>query len=171
MLEISCTFIYQIKEAKKNVSFHSKPSIRRSCLYTEDQEIHNIAYFSANPRTSIWKASANMELPRTSIKIILEKYNWHPFCVHGLQELHPSDFNRRALICNWLLIQQDTDSNFVKKNWSCVLWRDTDNHKMHRAYSKWHCKNCFGDDSIIVSKKYAFSTRLSVCYYFNISRI
>lgn len=119
--EISRTFVYRMmRRLRTTGSFNPRPGPGRNILYNEDQEIDIIAYFSSNPRSSIRKTSAITGLPRTSIDRILEKHNWHPFCIHGLQALHPSDFNRRVAFSNWLLIQQDTDSNFVKN----IMWTD-----------------------------------------------
>lgn len=119
--EISRAFVYRMmRRLRKTGAFHPRPGPGRNRLYTEDQETDIIAYFCANPRTSIRQASTDVGLPRTYIHRILEKYNWHPFCIHGLQKLYPSDFHRRVAFSNWLLIQEDTNVNFVKN----IMWTD-----------------------------------------------
>ena len=93
--KISGTFLIRImRRLRTTGSFHSKSGSGRNRLHTKDQEIEMIDYFSANPRTSIRNTSVNLELSRTSINRILEKHNWYPFCIYGLQALHPSDFDR-----------------------------------------------------------------------------
>ena len=65
--EISLTFVYRVMRGLGTSSFHIKLGPGRKCLHTEAQEIDIITYLSAYSHISIRKASAIMELSRTSI--------------------------------------------------------------------------------------------------------
>lgn len=118
---LSRVFVYRMmRRLRITGSFHTKPGPGRNRLHTLDQAIDILAYFSICPRASIRTASNAMGLPISSIHSILHRYKWYPFCINAIQALQPSDFARRMDFCNWLLIQQDLDSQFVKN----ILWTD-----------------------------------------------
>ena len=121
MLRDCCIFVYRMmKRLRTTGSFYPRPGPGRNRIYTENQEIDIIAFFINNPQTSIRLAKEALGLSKMTFSIILNRHNWHPFSAHGLQTLHPSDFSHRVEFCNWLLINQDIDPNFVMN----ILWTD-----------------------------------------------
>ena len=114
-------FIYRlITRLKRTGSLHPRPGPGRNRQYSEDQIIDILAYFGMNPHGSVRAASSVMNIPPTTIWRVLRENKWHPYCVHGLQALKPSDYVRRLDFCNWLLIQHTVNSQFV----SNILWTD-----------------------------------------------
>ena len=101
-------------------SFHPRPDSERNRICMKDQALNIIAYFLNNPHTSIRVANEALGLFRKTTSRELNRHNSHLFCVHGFQWLQPSDFGRRVEFCNWLLINQDIDPNFVMN----ILWTD-----------------------------------------------
>ena len=117
--KISRIFVHRMmKRLRRTGSFHSSPGPDRNRIYTEDQEEDIIAFFLNNPQTSIRATNEALGLSRMTISSVLNRHNWHPFCVHRLQSLHPLDFGRQVEIYNWLLINQEIDPNFVMN----ILW-------------------------------------------------
>lgn len=81
----------------------------------EDTEVDVIAYFNANPQSSIRAFATVSGISRSTIHRILSSVKFHPFHCHIHQSLHGNDFQRRLDFCNWLLNQLSENPKFLSK--------------------------------------------------------
>ncbi|CAG5022107.1 unnamed protein product [Parnassius apollo] len=74
----------------------------------------------ADPMTSIRLLSIRLNVPRITIWRILKKEGLHPYHFRRAQHLEDVDYRARSVFCSWILSQQRTNPEFLKK----ILWTD-----------------------------------------------
>lgn len=85
-----------------------------------DMDLDILGYFSAHPQTSIRTVGKELDISCSYVWRLLQRYNWHPYSLHGCQALLPTDLQRRLDFCNWALNQHAINPRFLRN----VIWTD-----------------------------------------------
>lgn len=85
----------------------------------ENQEMV-LAYFHANPESSIPAASQDIGLPYTPIQRILAQHKMHPFSFISLQGLQEGDDRKRIEFCEFILTKTQENNDFLSQ----IIWTD-----------------------------------------------
>lgn len=95
-------------------------NLPRPVTSNEENETNVLAYFYANPRSSIRSAEEDLGITFSSIQRILEKYNMHDYKFTSVQAMKPQDGPHRVEFCEMLLIRIQEDPHFLSK----IIWTD-----------------------------------------------
>lgn len=79
-----------------------------------------LAAFSNDPHASVRSVAKEMDISHTSVHRILKKNDFHPYKLHYVQGLKPSDPDRRLQYISKMICLHDQDKNILKK----ILWTD-----------------------------------------------
>lgn len=83
-----------------------------------DNEVLN--HFNENPTTSTRTSSTELNIPRTTIRRVLQQNKYHPYKPTIVQGLVEEDFGRRLTFCNWYITKCQENINFS----GSILWTD-----------------------------------------------
>lgn len=109
-----------IENCKNFGSFKPKQERVKPITNDEGNEITILAYFRVYPNASLRDAEREIGLPKSSIANILHKHNFKPYSIHLVQNLKQTDFQRRINFCEFILIKNQEDENFLKN----IIWSD-----------------------------------------------
>lgn len=101
----------------------SFPNGRRSKHYTAADDSHTVdvlAAFSVTPHASIRTVARQTDISRSTVHRILKNNLFHPFKLHCVQELKPSDPERKLQFISEIVCLYDQDSNILNN----ILWTD-----------------------------------------------
>ena len=97
----------KFQRIKSNLCISGKQQPNRECVITDNNTnvIHVLAYFHANPHSSIRAAKDELGLSYYALQKILKKNKMHPFSLRSIQELYPNDAVLRRQFCENFLIK------------------------------------------------------------------
>lgn len=72
-----------------------KHSHHQKAVRTEENVVNVLAYVAVNPHVSIRTLARECNISRSTIQRILRENKFHPFKIHLVQGLRPTDFERR----------------------------------------------------------------------------
>lgn len=97
-----------------------KKNVNKPITEDEIHEINVLAYFSADPRSSVRSASVDLGISYPSISRIMAKHKWHDFSFVPVQHLRDEDYALRLNFCEWLLVKTQEDPAFLQN----IIWSD-----------------------------------------------
>lgn len=109
------TNIYKKMGNLKNL--HNK---LRRYLVNEDKELQVILYFTENQTKSLRDLERDLEIPRSSAQVILQKHKFTARKPVKVQKLQENDLPRRREFCEILLRRYREDRDIFKK----IFWTD-----------------------------------------------
>ncbi|GBN91330.1 hypothetical protein AVEN_128443-1 [Araneus ventricosus] len=80
------------QQMRERGSIYPVGGLGRPKLHSTDEEIDIFAYFCIHPHSSVRTAASEMNVPPTTVWIILRRNKWHPFILHGVQGQEPTDY-------------------------------------------------------------------------------
>uniref|UniRef100_A0A2S2PUA8 DUF4817 domain-containing protein n=1 Tax=Schizaphis graminum TaxID=13262 RepID=A0A2S2PUA8_SCHGA len=119
-LKASRKYIQQFPE-RKQPSRATFSNIEKKLRETGSFHTVNVlAAFSNDPHASVRSVAKEMDISHTSVHRILKKNDLHPYKLHYVQGLKPSDPDRRLQYISKMICLHDHDKNILKK----ILWTD-----------------------------------------------
>lgn len=68
---------------------------------------------NSDPKDSIRRRSAYMDLSKSTLQRILQELKFHPYKLRVVQELLPDDYQKRMQFCEWFLVTLASNENFL----------------------------------------------------------
>lgn len=86
---------------------------RFKTVTNEENEMQVVLSVTEDPHISSRKISIELGLSQTSVTRMLRKNKFHPYHIQMLQELLPTDYEKRSNFCVWVLNKTQQQYNFV----------------------------------------------------------
>lgn len=86
----------------------------------ENNIINTLAYFYAQPQSSIPSAEVDLGISASSVQRILNENHMHPYSYQNVQSFKPGDNLRRIEFCEFMMLKMPEDPQFL----SNIIWTD-----------------------------------------------
>lgn len=113
-------------------SIKPKKVYLNTIILREDTVTMVLAYFYANPRSSIRAAEVDLGISYSSIQRILRNHGIHNYKFTPVQGLQPGDFDRRIQLCEMLLLKHQEDHSFFHR----IIWTDESNFSRNGIFNR-----------------------------------
>lgn len=122
----------------------------------EVNEVNVLAYFHANPQSSIRRAEQDLNVPYSSVQRILANHKMHNYKLTKVQALMPQDCPQRMEFCERLFVHIQEDPNFLKK----VIWTDESKFSREGIYNARN-RHYWATENPHVTREAGFQVRFS----------
>lgn len=115
-----CTFRKLETRMRTGTFPNTRHEDRRRYVSIEDNIINVLAYVYVNPRISIRELADELGISRSSIHRILKNHKYHPFKIHLVQALRPTDYDRRLQFIAEILVMSNDNPRLLYQ----ICWSD-----------------------------------------------